>query len=123
MKVIATTSEQMLEAVLYRLQMTGWARVDFEKLVDVFLDFRFQVRRCVYHLQSGPTLRDHMRAAVEADIVSLERQSRATRTTSRVWLTPLGLKEASHLKLEQALYGSLYHSVAKLFPPLTAVRP
>lgn len=123
MKIVATTSEQMLEAVLHHLQMTGWARVDFEKLVDVYLDFRFMARRCVYRLQSGPHLQNYMRAAVEADIVSLERQGRALRTIGRVWLTPLGAQEASRLKLEQALYGTLLKSAAKLFPPLTAARP
>ena len=123
MKIVATTSEQMLETVLYRLQQAGWARVDFEKLVDVYNDFRTFSRRCVYHVASGPHYRDHLRAFIEQDIVSLERQGRALRTISRVWLTPLGLKEASWLKLEQALYGTLLHSAAKLFPPLTTARP
>ena len=31
MKVIAATSEQMLEMVLFRLHVTGWARVDAQK--------------------------------------------------------------------------------------------
>lgn len=123
MKIVATTSEQMLETVLYRLQQTGWARVDFEKLVDVYNDFRTFARRCVYRIPSGPDYRVHLRAFIEQDIVSLERQGRALRTISRVWLTPLGLKEASWLKLEQALYGTLHLSAAKLFPPLTAARP
>lgn len=123
MKAVAVTSEQMLETVLYRLQTTGWARINFEKLVDTYADFRFRARRCIYHLQSGPALRVILRACLENDVAALVRQGRAIRTIDRIWLTPLGLKQAAWLTLEPARYGTLHLSAAKLFPPLTAARP
>ena len=123
MKIVATTPEQMLETVLYHLQMTGYTRVDFDRLVEVYNDFRTYARRCVYKIASGPDYKLHLRAFIEKDIVSLERQGRAIRTVSRVWLTPLGLKEASWLKLEQATHGTLLKRAAIAFPPLTAARP
>lgn len=110
MKTIATTSEQMLETVLYRLQTSGWARVDFEKLVDAYMDFRSQARRCVYRLQSGPNLRDYMRAAVEADIVSLERKAQAMRTIGRRLAHPA--RPAASL-LAQARTSPLRHAPQK----------
>ena|SRR5688572_15006433 len=123
MKIVATTSEQMLETVLHHLHAAGYVRVDFEKLVDAYNDFRTHARRCVYGIASGPDYRLKLRAFIELDIQSLERQGRALRTISRVWLTPLGLQEASWLKLEQATYGTLLKRAAIAFPPLTAARP
>lgn len=123
MKTVAVTSEQMLETVLYRLQTTGWARVDFDRLVRTYLDFRTAARRCVYGIASGPNMLSELRCFLERDIVSLESEAKACRTIGRVWLTPLGLREAAWLKLEQARYGTLLLAAAKNFPPLAAVRP
>lgn len=123
MKVVATTSEQMLETVLHHLHATGYVRVDFDKLVEAYNDFRTFARRCVYKIASGPDYGVKLRAFIELDIQSLERQGRAMRTISRVWLTPLGTQEASRLKLEQATYGTLLKRADITFPPLTADRP
>ena len=119
MKVVATTSEQMLETVLFHLHGTGYVRVDFGKLVEAYNDFRTYARRCVYGIKSGPDYKLHLRAFIEKDIQSLESQQRAMRSISRVWLTPLGMTQAAWLKLEQATYGTLLKRVAITFPPLT----
>lgn len=123
MKFIATTSEEMLETVLFHLHARGYVRVDFDKLVEAYDDFRTFARRCVYKIASGPDYGVKLRAFIELDIQSLERQGRALRTISRVWLTPLGMKEASMLKLEQATHGTLLKRADIAFPPLTAAQP
>lgn len=123
MKVVATKPEEMLETVLCHLHARGYVRVDFDRLVEAYDDFRTQARRCVYKIPSGPDYKLKLRAFIELDIQSLERQGRALRTVSRVWLTPLGMKEAARLKLEQATYGTLLKLADIAFPPLTAARP
>jgi len=123
MKVVATTPEQMLETVLFHLHARGYVRVDFDKLVEAYNDFRTYARRCVYKIASGPDYGLKLRAFIELDIQSLERQGRAMRTIGRVWLTPLGVKEAFWLKLEQATFGTLLKRADITFPPLAAARP
>ena len=125
MKVIATTSEQMLDAVLFHLHARGWPIADSDKLVDAYLVFTVRTRRCVYGLSSGPDLRMRLRAALEADLQELARKGRVQLTTSRNHVTPEGLKHASMLKLERALYGTLLDAADAIFPPrtLTAARP
>lgn len=123
MKIVAVTSEQILETVLHHLHARGYVRVDFDRLVEAYNDFRTQARRCVYAIPSGPDYKLKLRAFIELDIQSLERQGRALRTVSRVWLTPLGMKEASMLKLEQATFGTLLKRADIAFPPLAAARP
>ena len=119
MRVVATTPEQMLETVLFHLQAAGYVRVDFDKLVEVYNDFRTHARRCVYGIASGPDYGVKLRAFIELDIQSLERQGRAMRTIGRVWLTSLGVREAFWLKLEQATFGTLLKRADIAFPPLT----
>lgn len=123
MKVVATTPEQMLETVLFHLHARGYVRVDFDRLVEAYHDFRTHARRCVYGIASGPDDKLKLRAFIELDIQSLERQGRALRTIGRVWLTSLGVQEAFWLKLEQATFGSLLKRADAAFPPLTAARP
>ena len=119
MKIVAVTSEQMLEAVLHHLHATGWPIVDFEKLVDAYMDFRSRARRCVYGIVNDPQERDTLRYFIERDIVELERDARVIRTMSRVHITPRGLAQTALLKLEQARFGTLLTSASTTFPPLT----
>ena len=62
MKMIATTTEQMLETVLFHIHASGWVKAEVEKLVDVCLAFLGCTRRCIYRQPSGPDLRDRLRA-------------------------------------------------------------
>ena len=117
MKMIAATSEQMLEAVLFHLHSTGWPMIDVEKLVDAYLAFTSWSCRCVYGTANGPDYRDRLRADIERDIASLEAKGYAQRTVSRVRLTPIGIQQAFWLKPEQAMYGSLLPAVSATFPP------
>jgi len=119
MKIPAVTSEQKLETVLHHLHASGWARVDFDRLVRTYADFSFAARRCVYGIASGPNYLRDLRFFLERDIASLESEAMVCRSVGRVWLTPLGMKEASMLKLEQALYGTLLKRADILFPPRT----
>jgi hypothetical protein len=121
MRMIATTSEQMLELVLFRLHCGGWAAVDLGRLVDVYIEFLNRTRHCVYG-SSAPHHRDDIRHGLERDIKSLETKGHAQRTVSRVRLTSKGVQQAFWLKPEQALYGSLLPAAEKIFPPL-AVYP
>lgn len=123
MKMIATTSEQMLELVLFRLHCTGWKMIDLDRLIDVYLEFSFRARRCVYGCSSGPHLRDDLKRFLERDIASLVKKGHAQHTVSRVRLTDDGVRQAFWLKPEQAMYGSLLPAADKIFPPLAAARP
>lgn len=122
MKIVATTTEQMLEAVLYRLHATGWQAVDVEKLVDAYVDFRDRTGRCVYGSRK-PAVRDAIRVGIEDDIHHLVLRSRAQRTVSRVRLTQDGLDQAKWLKLEAARFGTLHDCAADRFPPLRPMKP
>jgi len=117
MKIVAVTTEQMLETVLFHLHANGWPIVDSDKLVDAYLVFTVRARRCVYGLASGPDLRARLRAALEADLQRLAGKGRVQLTTSRNHITPEGLKHAAWLKLEQARYGTLLDAADAIFPP------
>jgi hypothetical protein len=117
MKMIAATSEQMLEAVLFHLHSTGWPMIDVEKLVDAYIGFLARTLRCVYGVPSGPGYRVRLRAEIERDIASLEAKGYAQRTVSRVRLTSIGVQQAFWLKPEQAMYGSLLPAASIAFPP------
>ncbi len=119
MKVVATTSEEMLETVLFHLHANGWPIADSDKLVDAYLAFRARTRRCVYRLPSGPDLRVRLRAAIETDLQELARKGRVQLTTSRNHITPEGLNQARWLKLERARYGTLLDAADAIFPPRT----
>jgi hypothetical protein len=117
MKMIATTSEQMPEAVLFHLHSTGWPMLDVDKLVDAYETFCIRSCRCVYGLSSTHDYRIQLRAGLERDIASLAAKGQAQRSVRRVRLTQIGIQQAFWLKPEQARYGSLLPSASKIFPP------
>ncbi len=117
MRVIATTSGEMLEALLYHLHETGWRQVDIDKLVTVYVKFAWRANRCVYGgpmvIPNGPMIK----ASISQEADALVAKGWAQRSVSRVWLTDEGQKQAAMLAFERMLYGSLPIVASETFPP------
>ncbi len=117
MRVIATTSGEMLEALLFHLHETGWQQVDIDMLVTVYVKFAWKANRCVY---GGPMVipnRLMIKAGIEQEVAALVAKGWAQRSVSRTWLTDEGKKHAAMLVFERMLYGSLPIVASETFPP------